>query len=353
MAETIFVDTSGNTPATWGDSVGLIKDSSGNGNDIRSHTVTARPILGRVPRGGRRNLLNNTEDLDTWIRYPGSAATVERQEEGWFLWTRLRDDINTLLLTRNMDVEEGSVYSLSADIEVISGNLQIDLSLRNRLSSGVSGPIYTLTTGQSLRLEAEGLIASGVERGFQFRAENIDASVPTILRIRNPQLERGEVVTPFQHVTSPYDITESGVPEVHYLDFDGTDDLISTELPAISNGTLVLAGTGGIWIDEDYNFDGGTFSIGRTSYTNGPEGILTAIGEPIVGGFLVISRQLSQRELELVIQEMKERGAPGMLELGPELVVNGDFSDGSTGWSGSAGANSVSIDTTHNTARLT
>src|SRR5690625_72312 len=101
MAETIFVDTSGNAPATWGDPVGLVRDASPNRADFTQPTVTARPILGRVPRGGRRNLLNNTEDLDTWIRYPlSSDPTVERQEDGWFLWTRQGGDRDVLYLTR-------------------------------------------------------------------------------------------------------------------------------------------------------------------------------------------------------------------------------------------------------------
>lgn len=160
MAETIFVDVEGNTPATWGDPVGLVKDSSGNGNDFTQPTVTARPILRNDP----------------------------------------------------------------------------------------------------------------------------------------PRLE-----------------------------FDLTDDNLTTTLPAIENGTVVIAGTNGIWIDDDYNFAGGTFSIGPTSYTNGPQGILTAIGDPIERGFLVINRQLTQLERELVIQEMKERGAPGVFELGPELTLVSEY----------------------------
>src|SRR5690606_39154848 len=103
------------------------------------------------------------------------------------------------------------------------------------------------------------------------------APAGTVYRSFRPQVEVGPVETEYQRVGSYRDVTEEGIPSIHYLDFDGTDDIVSTELPAIVNGTLVIAGTGGIWIDDDYNFAGGTFSIGPTSYTNGPEGILTAI----------------------------------------------------------------------------
>lgn len=121
------------------------------------------------------------------------------------------------------------------------------------------------------------------------------------------------------------------------LEFDGTDDLVAATLPAITGGTLVIAGTNGIWIDDDYNFAGGTFEIGPTSYTNSPTGILPLIGDLIVGGTFVIDRQLTSDERAKVVRKMKSMGSPGLFRLGPELVVNGgpDF-ENTDGW-GSAG----------------
>lgn len=115
------------------------------------------------------------------------------------------------------------------------------------------------------------------------------------------------------------------------LEFDGTDDLVTTTLPAISGGTIVLAGTNGIWIDE-INFAGGAFSVGPGTYTGGPAGLLPILGDLLVEGGFVIDRALTPEEIAQVKRYYKVRGSAGLIELGPELVVNGDFSDGTSNW---------------------
>lgn len=109
---------------------------------------------------------------------------------------------------------------------------------------------------------------------------------------------------------------------VHYLNFDGTDDLISTTLPAIENGTLVIAGTNGIWIDDDYNFEGGAFSVGPGTYTGGPAGLMSILGDILVEGVIVIDRQLTETERQQIKDYFVQKGAPGVFELGPELNSN-------------------------------
>jgi hypothetical protein len=49
------------------------------------------------------------------------------------------------------------------------------------------------------------------------------------------QLELGSTVTPYQRVTTQYDVTEAGVQSLSYLSFDGVDDFMVT--PTITPGT--------------------------------------------------------------------------------------------------------------------
>ena len=48
------------------------------------------------------------------------------------------------------------------------------------------------------------------------------------VEIRYPQAELGSTVTAYQRVGTAFDVTEAGVPSVHYVQYDGTDDSFST-----------------------------------------------------------------------------------------------------------------------------
>jgi len=56
------------------------------------------------------------------------------------------------------------------------------------------------------------------------------------------QLEDGTALTPYQKVVTQYEVTEAGVPSVHYLYRDPVDDLLSVTVPVGGfTGTMVLA----------------------------------------------------------------------------------------------------------------
>lgn len=336
-----FTDAEMEAPATFGDPVYVAVDSSGNDNNVSQVTMTARPIFGRVPRGGRRNLLNNTENRGSFWNY---AAGISRQSEAAETPGGYRADRITLVGSTGHEIPTHLAAPLAPGEYTVSllvyfENLPAGYSFQLAYYDGgssIAPGAATVTPGMVgawVRLSAVISVPETVVASPRIRFNGYGAgSEGTSYLFGEPQAEPNTGVTPYQSVTSQYDITESGVPDVYYLDFDLIDDLISTTLPAISNGTLVIAGTGGIWIDDDYNFAGGTFSIGITSYTGGPEGILGVVGDLLVGGSFVIDRQLTAEERTRVINKLKGMGAPGVFELGPELVVNGDFSDGLTGW---------------------
>lgn len=317
-----FVDTEGTTEATWGDPVGLIRDASPNRVDFAQPTVTARPILGRVPRGGRRNL------------YTNSQPDIQNSQ-----WTTIRNGEGSTVTRIGTEPGPNGVDGIRYQIEkpsnggysLVGGNLTnfpAGEYMNSQWVKSGDGETYAIVfysqsggggivreVGPEWQRLAIGSYRDDV--GSRHRWCGLTGATDSINRfadivIADGQFEEGTEATPFQQVTTAYDITEEGVEDVHFLSFDLTDDNLANTLPAIEHGTVAIAGTNGIWIDDDYNFEGGAFSIGPTTYTNGPDGILEVIGDPLESGLLVLDRQLTSIERGRVITRMKQLGAPGV-----------------------------------------
>jgi len=139
------------------------------GNHAVAPTDAARPTYGIEPKGGRRNLLLATDTLAT------QSLTVTAVA-------------HTLAFTGT-----GTVTLSGASI---AGPL-IGTGASNRVS-------LTFTpTAASLTLTVVGSVTLG-------------------------QLELGSSATAYQKVVTAYNVTESGVPSCHYVQYDGSDDSMST-----------------------------------------------------------------------------------------------------------------------------
>jgi hypothetical protein len=92
-------------------------------------------------------------------------------------------------------------------------------------------------------------------------------------------------------------------------------------------------GTSGIWIEDDWDFTAGTLNIGPTTIAGLPAGILSVVGD--LCAVIINDRAWTAAERAGVIAWGKARGAPGVFELGPELVTNGTFDTDTAGWTGS------------------
>lgn len=355
-----YSDAAGTVEADWGDPVGNIPDSSGNGQDWTQVTSTARPIFGRAPVGGRRNLLTDTDgglwNLPTvsggdntgaleilpdgvtrlYQNGEGGVATGPLPNTGAGAFTRAvdikADGYNFARISRSINSNAaGSVL-----LNLLTGELVANgSSAGDRLGYGVSSlgdgwwrlwaSYDTAVVNARLAVFATSYIGNA-DAGWA-SAGNTPALGEGIL-LRRPQLESGAEPTPYQRVGNEYDITEAGVRGIHYLRFDGTDDQVTTTLPAISGGTIVLAGTNGIWIDS-LDFAGGAFSVGPDTYTGGPAGLMSILGDILVGGGFVIDRALTPKEIAQVKGYYVARGSAGLIELGPELGQQPlDFTDG-------------------------
>lgn len=115
-------------------------------------------------------------------------------------------------------------------------------------------------------------------------------------------------------------------------EYDSADDVLPKDatLPAITDGTVILIGQQGIWIDEGYSFAGGDWSFGPTTYTDGPDGIIGVVGDML--DLVVLDRPLTPSERDKVVAYGVKRGSAGLFELGDELVVNGTFDSDTSSW---------------------
>jgi len=136
--------------------------------------------------------------------------------------------------------------------------------------------------------------------------------------------------SPYQQTISNIDTTETGFVSFPFIRFDLADDRLDTILPQAVNGNIVIAGRNGSIIEPVSYSANTTFQLGPTTYTGGMSGILRGIGDVV--GYSLIDRSVSNIEKTQLIDYYKSRGAKGLLVPGPELIVNGDFSDGDTGW---------------------
>jgi hypothetical protein len=92
-----------------------------------------------------------------------------------------------------------------------------------------------------------------------------------------------------------------------------------------------LAGEKGIWI-EDYVHAGGAWTYGPTTWTGGPTGGITnLIGNRLMSGSMIIDRTLTTTERAQVVANLMAQGAPGVWELGAELVNPASWDDIDTG----------------------
>jgi hypothetical protein len=256
----------------YGDACGSLPSVAGSSVVLAQATSTARPLIGRVPVGGRRNILLNTSVGTT------RTATVT-----------------------------AAAHTLS-----FSGTGSVTLS-------GVG------TSGSTTGVDA----TTRVSRTFTPSAGTLTMTVAGT--VTNMQLELGSTATAYQAVGSTArDITESGIPDQEYLFFDRADDILAGTVSAITGGEIIFAGRNGIWHDS-LTVSAGTWQIGATTYTGGPAGLLAVVGDYICSA-VISGRAFTTEERDAIYALARARGAPGVFTLGAELVTNGDFSDGATGW---------------------
>lgn len=108
--------------------------------------------------------------------------------------------------------------------------------------AGQNLKVVTLTD-EWVRHEISSSSATGDRRELRIISTEAGA-----FQVRRPQLEAGLEATPYQLVTTKYDITEAGVPDVWQLSNDGGDSL-SVTLPAGTYGRARVNAAGVVTVD--------------------------------------------------------------------------------------------------------
>jgi hypothetical protein len=213
-------------------------------------TAASRPIYGVVPQGGRRNLLEYTDQLDNayWIKnnitvsanattspdgtntadliYATATSTTalvskilstssSRQTQNWYVKAAGRS-IVWMSLDGGADI---TYFNLATQAVTPSGNHNavitplandwFDISISNKVATGYS---WVGTIGICDVVGSPAVVVNGTNGIY----------------VTGGQRELSATATARQRVTTTYDVTEAGVPSCSYLFFDGGSDSMAT-----------------------------------------------------------------------------------------------------------------------------
>ena len=353
MTQTLFTDTAGLIPATWGNSVARIADSKGVGGSIGplrpsvQANAALRGVLGRAPVAGRRNLLTLTEfqtglngapvrggfvsatafsgltdNTGLAIGYDGVSATFAYK-------TNFAAPQTTYVFSVFVRMSDGlaPVFSNTSALNdfalVVGGTFATPSTYTVQdIGAGLYRVLCTLTTPASISENNTGVLKLNTNTSRTFTTSGW-------------QLEVGSVATPHQRVNSALDVTEANLPSPAYLRLDLVDDVIPWAAPDGLSGDVLVIGRRGSWIERDVTVAaGGTLSVGPTTIAGRVPGILHAVGDIVA--VIPVDRTISQTELDRLIAYYRPLGGKGLLTAGAELVTNGTFNTDLSGWTQSA-----------------
>jgi hypothetical protein len=285
--QTVFTDNAGSVSASFGEPVAVLKDPLGTVVATQT-SMASRPIYGRHPENGIRNLFLNSA-------FAGfTSGTVSGTSTGTIQGVEVRRSatVNVPALevvavsdetidirvhgtnssgfqrfyniavpvgVADLPAAPGAQIRYSADLQVLEDSGTDTVTLVRffgpwRDSDGVSlsengftvVPTTTMTRFSGVGSTAPSNTTQIQNRGI-YISVNDGLTVDYTLRIRRLQIERGSTETAYQRTAATgFDITEAGQRSVYYLQPDGSDDwmaLASAFAPA--GGYTVAAAIGG------------------------------------------------------------------------------------------------------------
>lgn len=337
------------------------------GNHALQTNSSLKPVRGRVPVGGRRNLLPST-NLDGWgtnsisvsgyqdPKYPSAITLTDTADSGdtWhFVFARVFPTDGSAFCGRFL-AKAGTLSKIGfrtryisdsseiAVIDLMTGNLSGSVAVMGEvifetslLANGWVEIKFTAASGQSdSRYDAFGLVLVSDSADGTYSSNLYIGDGNGTVHIAQPQGELGVEHAEFQRVTSNLDIYEPGAQHTEYLRFDHVDDKMAQTFPDGFTGDLVVCGTEGSWVDKDVTVAAGNdLTIGPKNLPN-TAGILPALGDII--GWVPVGKSLTSAEQRAIVDYYKGRGAKGRLvPSGVELVTNGTFDTDVIGWTAS------------------
>lgn len=219
--------------ATFVGSIDNISVKELPGNHAVAPTDAARPTYGIEPWSGRRNLLTCTEEFGdaVWQKITSGVGVAPVLTYGF------ADPDGTSTAWRlqiNAGANGASDYSLirqSSSSWPAIGTRSIWL----RSNTGSNQTVTLVATNVNFRVTVTPTWQR-FESASSAGAKQLDVSVggtgstgaTADILIWHPQFEDSATATTYQRVGTAFDVTEAGVPTVHYVQYDGTDDSFST-----------------------------------------------------------------------------------------------------------------------------
>jgi hypothetical protein len=224
-------------------------------------TTTARPILARIPEGGRRNLLTFTEQFNdaAWGK-PNSTITPDAavSPDGTVTADKINETATTAFfgVSRNPDAAFSTTYTFSFYAKAAERNFaHINFSALGLVGSFnlTTGAVEAVAGSPQLSAWAVGsgwfrcsitfttpstgtnLLFHVITTALSSSVSNYTGTAGSGIFVWGAQLELGSTATAYQRVGSTYDVTEAGKADLYHLVFDGTDDWLVT--PTITPGT--------------------------------------------------------------------------------------------------------------------
>lgn len=237
--DNMFQDPAMTTPVTGiGQPIGAVVDQGPNGWLITQDSAARKPVLGRMPATGVRNLMAFSEDYANplWDLWDGALKTPDYDGPGTCR-VQLVNAGSELYRTLGYAGAQGTTVSL-----LVKSTSGADQTVRIRTYVGGNSFSSNFVVGAEYTRVFFGETRSGLELTWALATGS--GGAPADVVIKEAQAEAGALVTAYQTVGEQWDVTEAGQPSVYAPWFDGVDDVLTGPLSMTgANQVTVFAGT--------------------------------------------------------------------------------------------------------------
>lgn len=250
------------------------------GNHAFQSNSGQRPTLGRNPTTGRLNLLTFTEEFNNaaWIAFsatatanaavaPDGTTTADKIVEvaggaGQSRYATATAPFATITASCYAKISERTFFRISVSgggsAQWFGATFDVQNGTVTQQNAGASGTVSAATitaVGNGwYRCTVTGLTGAVSGSTFTYIGPS-DTGTPTAGSFGvvsytgtagngifgwGAQLQTGATATAYQRVVSSFDVTQAGVPDLYYVNFDGTDDgmLTNTITPGIDKAQV-------------------------------------------------------------------------------------------------------------------